>query len=173
MKALLLTAALSSLAAAANAATYILSYTDVDDNTYSAILTADLDTDSDTLINISTTSFTINGVEYPADVTDSYTNVTYSSSADAVLTLSGSTVDYYVASTAYSTGFGMSTGTAASFYNTAFVSSALTASEGFVVANYSLTEVVSSVAATVPVPASLSLALTGLAGLVALRRRAA
>lgn len=173
MKSLLLSLALSAMAAAASASTYLLSYTDLDANTYTAVLTADLDTDGNTLINIATETFTINGVDYPADVTDAYTNVSYSSGTSAVLTLDGTSVDYYVLSAATSSGFGMSTGSSYNFYNTAFVSSELTASEAFTVSAYSLTEVVSSAVAAVPAPAGLPLALTGLAGLVALRRRAA
>lgn len=165
-KILLAATSFVALSSAANAATYILSYSDLSANQYGAVLTADLDADNNTLTSIAAVKFTIDGVTYPASTSDSFSNIYGSTGAPATLTLDGTGVDFLVSDDvgASGNGFGMLTGF---FGENVFISS-ITFFENFQVGNYSLT-------AAVPLPAALPLSVAALAGLGAIgaRRRTA
>lgn len=166
-KLLLAATSFVALASAANAATYILSYTDLSANEFGAVLTADLDVDNNTLISIAAVEFTINGVTYPSNTLDSFSNVFAGSGAPATLTLDGTSVDFLISDStagAAGNGFGMATGY---FGSDSFISSETNTFEAYDVSSFSVT--------AVPLPAALPLSIAALGGLglVARRRKAA
>ena len=164
--ALISAAALAVMSSAANAATFQLSYTDLGGFEYTASITADLDTDKNTLINITSDSLTVDGTSYTTAIVGSLSGAFGGSGLGPLLTLDGSVVDFYVADAGGVNGFAFEYGRLG--FNISYTS--LLPFVTYNPAGYSLVE---TTAAPVPLPAGLPLALTGIAGLAVLRRRAA